>query len=249
MIIQIYEIQEPEDAEKCIKTGINHIGSVLLSEHDWKKSLIKDVVNVVSNSGSKSSIIPLFNNPDMISRTIDYYQPDIIHLCETITDSEGNIDSKALSIAVSNQYLIRNRFPEFSIMRSIPIPKADIIIHFKPDIVANEFEEISDFFLTDTWLGNEQGFIGITGEQSDLGLAREFIASSRVPVILAGGLSPENVYDSIIKTSPFGVDSCTLTNMVDNKGKALRFCKDFEKVKRFKNEAERAEADIKRNTP
>ena len=248
MVIQIYEIQEPKGAERCVKIGIDHIGSVLLSEYDWKKSPIKDVMNVVSNTDSKSSVIPLFSNPDIISRAIDYYLPNIIHLCETLTDTEGNIDSKALASAVSNQCLIRNRFPEFSIMRSIPIPKAGIIRNFNPDIIANEFEEISDFFLTDTWLGNKPDFIGITGELSDLDLACELIASSKLPVILAGGLSPENVYESIIKTRPFGVDSCTLTNMFDNKGKALRFYKDFEKVMRFKNEAERAEADIKRAT-
>ena len=246
MIIQIYEIQEPKSAEKCVEIGIDHIGSVLLSEYDWKKDLIKDVMNVVSNSDLKTSIIPLFNNPDTISRSIDYYHPNIIHLCETLTDPEGYIDLKALSKAVSSQYLIKNRFPEFSIMRSIPIPKPGITGHFEPNIIASEFEEISNFFLTDTWLVNEPGFIGITGEQSDIDLACKLIASSKVPVILAGGLSPENVYDAVIKTSPFGVDSCTLTNMVDNKGKPLRFCKNFEKVISFKNEAKRAEADIKK---
>ena len=246
MIIQIYEIQEPESAEKCIEIGIDHIGSVLLSEYDWKKLSVKDVMNVVSDSNSKSSIIPCFSNPDTISRAIDFYRPNIIHLCETLMDIEGCIDSKALSIAVSNQYLIKSRFPEFSIMRSIPIPKPGIIEHFKPELIANEFAEISDFFLTDTWLKNEPvtGFIGITGEQSDIDLVCEFVASSKVPVIFAGGLSPENIYNSIIKTNPFGVDSCSLTNKVDNKGKPLRFCKDFEKVMYFKNEVERAVADI-----
>jgi len=248
VIIQIYEIQEPQDAEKCVEIGIDHIGSVLLSENDWKKILIKDVVNVISSSDSKSSIIPLFNNPDIISRVIDYYHPNIIHLCENLIDSEGHIESKALSGAVSSQSLIRNRFPEFLIMRSLPIPKSGITKHFKPSIIANEFEEITDFFLTDTWLGTESGFIGITGEQQDLDLAHEFIVSSKIPVILAGGLSPDNVYDSIIKTSPFGVDSCTRTNMVDNKGKPLRFCKNFEKVIHFKNEVKRAEEDIKKTT-
>ena len=32
MIIQIYEIQTPSEAERCIELGVDHIGSVILSE-------------------------------------------------------------------------------------------------------------------------------------------------------------------------------------------------------------------------
>ena len=34
MITQIYEIQTPQEAEKCIELGVDQIGSVLLSQGD-----------------------------------------------------------------------------------------------------------------------------------------------------------------------------------------------------------------------
>jgi phosphoribosylanthranilate isomerase len=36
MIVQIYEIQDPWQAERCIELGVDHIGSVLLSQNQWR---------------------------------------------------------------------------------------------------------------------------------------------------------------------------------------------------------------------
>jgi len=60
-----------------------------------------------------------------------------------------------------------------------------------------------------------------------------------IPVILAGGLSPENVAAGIGKVRPAGVDTCTATNAVDDLGRPVRFRKDPEKVRRFVAEARR----------
>jgi phosphoribosylanthranilate isomerase len=70
------------------------------------------------------------------------------------------------------------------------------------------------------------------------------VDSSSIPVIAAGGLSPDNVYDAIMTVRPFGVDSCTKTNRVDRGGKNVRFVKDPGLVKRFVREVRRAEKDI-----
>ncbi len=59
-------------------------------------------------------------------------------------------------------------------------------------------------------------------------------------MILAGGLSCENVFDGIMSVKPAGVDSCTLTNACDDSGVPIRFKKDMEKVKKFVKEAKRA---------
>jgi phosphoribosylanthranilate isomerase len=114
--------------------------------------------------------------------------------------------------------------------------------------IAEKLESVSDLFLTDTWLGNEpvEGFIGITGKRCDLEIAKKLIIQSRIPVILAGGLSPGNVYEAIIETHPAGADSCTLTNAVDKDSNPIRFKKDFQKIKRFVDEVRRADKDVTR---
>ena len=84
MIIQIYEIQTPSEAEIMIRLGVDHIGSVIISETEWKIPEIRDTLNAVRSTSSKGSLIPLFNTLESVLHTIDYYQPDIIHFCEEI---------------------------------------------------------------------------------------------------------------------------------------------------------------------
>jgi phosphoribosylanthranilate isomerase len=108
--------------------------------------------------------------------------------------------------------------------------------------IARELEPLSDLFQTDTWVGKGpvEGFIGITGKTCDRRIARELVIRSRIPVILAGGLSPENVFEALMDVHPAGADSCTLTNTLDKEGKPIRFKKDFVKVKEFVRETRRA---------
>ncbi|MBW1988054.1 MAG: hypothetical protein JRI97_00770, partial [Deltaproteobacteria bacterium] len=56
--------------------------------------------------------------------------------------------------------------------------------------------------------------------------ARRLVAEFSVPVILAGGIGPENAYAAVAAVRPMGVDSCTGTNTRDRRGKNVRFSKD-----------------------
>jgi phosphoribosylanthranilate isomerase len=84
------------------------------------------------------------------------------------------------------------------------------------------------------------GFVGITGLTCNWTIARKLVDSANIPVILAGGLSPDNVFNGIINVKPAGVDSCTQTNACDMQGNPVRFKKDMAKVKRFVEESRRA---------
>ena len=57
-------------------------------------------------------------------------------------------------------------------------------------------------------------------------------------------ITPDNVYKGIIHVRPAGVDSCTATNAKDKNGSAIRFKKDFGKIKRFVEQARSAEQKI-----
>lgn len=240
MIVQIYEIQTPHEAEGCIEAEVDQIGSVILDKREWKQPVVRDAISVSDGTHAKNSIIPLFDNMDAIFRALDYYQPDFIHFCDTLTDEDGDEVDSEKYITIHRE--TKKRFPEIKIMRSIPIPVKGSGMDFPTLGIARKFEDVTDMFLTDTWLGKEpvKGFIGITGKQCDRKLARDLVKASRIPVILAGGLSPENVYDALVEVAPAGADSCTLTNKRDEEGKPIRFKKDFSKVRRFVEETRRA---------
>ena len=244
MIIQIYEIQTPREAETCIELGVDHIGSVVLSLNEWRVPLLRETVGLTEGTEVKSSLIPLFHDPDMIYRTLDYYRPDYIHFCDSLTDQEGR--AADLEKFIKFQSGLKEKFPEVGIIRSIPLPKKGVAPDFPFLDIAKTLQALSDIFLTDTWLGKEpvEGYIGITGETADWEMAQSLVRQSRIPVILAGGLSPDNVYDSIMEVLPAGTDSCTQTNMVVDEGDPIRFQKDFQKVEKFVKEARRAEREL-----
>jgi phosphoribosylanthranilate isomerase len=122
-------------------------------------------------------------------------------------------------------------------MRSIPIPRFQQADGSQATDIAGVFEPISDYFLTDTLkIDGPQpvgGFVGITGETCDWNSAGNLVTTSRIPVILAGGITPDNVAEGIRRVLPAGVDSCTGTNACDPQGKPIRFQKDPNKVKRL----------------
>ena len=237
--------RRPEEAERCISLGVDHVGSVVLAQSAWRNPCVKEVVRLCRGTHAKSSVIPLFRDLTTLYRTLDYYQPHFVHFCESLTDRRGRL--KPMEPIIQIQMSVKERFPEISIMRSIPIPTPDSHGSYPTMEIAEALEPFSDWFLTDTWVGEApvEGFIGITGQRLDWDVAATLAQRASRPVILAGGLSPENVTDGILKVLPAGADSCTRTNSLDAKGQPVRFMKDFHKVARFVEGVRRAEGLIR----
>ena len=253
IIVQIYEVQTPSEAQALIEMGVDHIGSVVLSETEWKIPLIKETIQLTKTTPSKSSLIPLFSRKDLLFRSLDYYQPDIVHFCEILPAPADNIET--LENLIHLQESSRNLFPDIKIMRSIPIPPPETKSQGAVFELVAMFEPVSDYFLTDTLLVKAEGssgqqpvngFVGITGQICDWETAAELVDKSRIPVILAGGISERNVFEGVLKVRPAGIDSCTRTNAVDSSGRTIRFKKDFNKIKRLVEEVRRAEALLKK---
>jgi phosphoribosylanthranilate isomerase len=257
-IIQIYEIQKPGEAAAVVALGVDHVGSVLLSADKWKVPTIRKTVQTVQRLGAKSGLIPLFGDPTKLFYALDYYQPDFVHFCEALAMSPGSAAKvvQEFDSLLSFQIDIKDRFPQLEIMRSLSIPRPgnaggkDIL----PNIinVAGLLAPFCDYFLLDTLLGSPSdplvqpvsGYVGITGEVCDWSLAAAIIEWSPIPVIMAGGISSENVFDAIIQLRPAGVDSCTKTNAVDKEGRPVRFKKNLREVKRLVEEVKRADASL-----
>jgi len=242
VIVQIYEIQTPREVEKCIEAGVDHLGSVILRRDEWRLPLLRETVKLTEGTQHKSSMIPLFRDLDTVFRVLDYYRPDYIHFCDALTDLSGEITG--LEKFVEFQEAVKRKFPEIGIIRSIPIPREGDAPDFPSLEIARAFEHTSDLFLTDTWKEDApvEGFVGITGETVDRETARKLVLQSAIPVILAGGLSPENVHDALMAVPAAGADSCTLTNRMDHEGSPIRFEKDFMKVGDFVKAVREVEA-------
>ena len=250
LIVQIYEIQTPQEAEAVVAAGVDHVGSVVVSEENWKTAALKETIDLVRASGARSSLIPLFQAETSVLRALQFYRPDIVHFCDALAPDP--LSGQGCERLIELQIRVKRHFPEMGIMRSIPIaPEGDA--HRVPTLeYGRVFEPCTDFFLTDTLLVGPSpaddprqpvsGFVGITGQTCDWGMAGRLVRQSGIPVILAGGISPENAAAAVARTRPAGVDSCTLTNACDAQGRPIRFRKDLEKVQAFVAAVRRAES-------
>lgn len=309
MLVQIYEIQEPRQAEQLLALGVDHLGSVIMDRENWRDPAIREVIRLTAGTPSCSSLIPLFSDEEAVLRVLDYYRPDIIHFCENLplwSEDAGRHQGIAEKL-VCLQAVVKEGFPSVKIMRSLPVPAAvagkmngrkkslsvaagadrespdetrpamrdddnpprhhvpeenircssqgEATAAIKAGLIGllDIFAPVSDFFMTDTLLAGPSGvggdaaqpvagFVGITGATCDWELAAWLVRTSPRPVILAGGLGPENVAAAIGRVHPAGVDSCTRTNAVDIQGRPIRFRKDYDKVRRFIAAARRAAA-------
>lgn len=86
-----------------------------------------------------------------------------------------------------------------------------------------------DAFITDTY-DPATGASGATGRTHDWSISRRLVELSCKPVILAGGLTAENVREAVITVRPAGVDAHT--GVEDETGRKSR-----QKVERFVHEA------------
>ena len=95
-----------------------------------------------------------------------------------------------------------------------------------------------DGFITDTF-DPATGASGATGKTHDWAISRRLVELSPRPVILAGGLTPENVARAIEAVRPAGVDAHT--GVEDEHGR-----KDLERVRAFVHNAGEAFAKLER---
>ena len=177
-------------------------------------------------------------------KVLKYYRPDIVHFCDSLTNQNGIRETCRKMVDL--QKAIKTNWPQISVMRTIPIAPPGLDDKVPTIELSKAFEKVSDFFLTDTLMVDHdkksesitieqpvEGFIGITGRTCDWGVARRLTEISSVPVILAGGISPDNVEEGLSQVKPAGVDSCTGTNAINDSGQPMRFKKDPEKVKQL----------------
>ncbi len=111
-------------------------------------------------------------------------------------------------------------------MRAIPVIDGASIE------IAASYRGVADFLLLDTYDPGTRQF-GALGRTHDWSLSRRIVENASIPVILAGGLGPENVGDAIAAVRPAGVDSKTKTDRAEGTAKDLEKVRDFVRAARL----------------
>jgi phosphoribosylanthranilate isomerase len=197
MIIQIYGSTTPEDARMLVELGVENIGVAIgVSEHSFDIVPLEQAQLIFQAIPQKHRVaLVITSDPDEIEHVARTVQPAILHLA----GMPQAMDAEAVRE-------IRRRLPGLPIMRAIPMTGPEAIGY------AAQFQDVAEYLLLDSFSPMMDGGIGATGKLHDWSISRRIVEESRIPVILAGGLSPENVAEAIRVVRPYGVDSLTHTS-------------------------------------
>ncbi len=218
MKIQIYTMQTPEEALAIAGLGVDHVGITpgaygLPGEVDF--AVARAIVQTVRGRAA-SVALSVDPNLEAIVAMAQAVQPDILHLCGLA----GAVPPAAVQT-------LRQRLPGLPIMQAISVGGAGGRAAALATALA--YQDVADYLIIDTQAPDIAG-IGASGKTHDWNTSRAIVQQARCPVILAGGLSPENVAEAIRVVQPWGVDSLTHTNRPLAGG---GFRKDLQRVAQF----------------
>lgn len=212
--VKICGIKRLEDAHLSIKYGADALGFLVGQVHKSSDFLQKEVAKSIISQ------LPPYCSPVLVTHSINW--KEILKLVRYL-----NVTTVQLPGAITPEDIeqIKKTLPWLKVIKSI---------HVKNENSINEgrkYLSYVDAVLPDTFnLKNDQ--IGGTGLTHDWNISRKMVTEYNKPLILAGGLNPNNIVEAIKFVKPYAIDA--------NSGiKATDGFKDPEKLRLF---IERAKA-------
>lgn len=216
-VVQIAGISSDAEAQMLVECGVDFLGFPLgLDVHDEEISR-QDAGAII-----RSLLPPHFG---VVITYLDNAR-DVIALCDTL--GAGLVQLHA-DVAPAELSRIKKARPLLRVIKSIVV-RGDAGQDFEAAI--DRIARAVDAFIIDTF-DPETGASGATGKTHDWRVSRRIVEHSPLPVILAGGLTPENVAEAIRVVRPAGVDAHT--GVEDAAGR-----KDRERVRMFVERAREA---------
>lgn len=215
MIVQIYSARSAAEALSMADLGVDHVGFVAGVYGIVGSELRFDEARAIAEAlrgKAKSSALTMSTDPHEILRMAEAVRPDIIHI---------STDTEAVDVPAMRQ-LRAALAPDIRLMKAIHVDGPESLA------LALAFAPVSDILLLDTKVAGLPG-VGATGRTHDWQISRQIIerVGQEARVILAGGLTPENVGAAIHATRPWGVDSLTGTNNPASRRKDLDLVRRF----------------------
>lgn len=206
MKVKICGIKTAEELKSVILSGADAVGFISGITHKSEDAIQPEEVR------NLSKLVPPFVTPVLVTHLISLGE-----LFQIIITAQVFTVQLQGDISPENIRLLKQALPYAKFIKAIHVVDRSAIEK------AKEYENIVDAILLDSKTSDRLGGTGLT---HDWNISAEIVKTVKVPVILAGGLNPDNVKEAINKVKPFGVD-------VNTGVKGLNGYKDPEKVKRF----------------
>ncbi len=217
--VKICGITNLEDARIVSRLGADAMGFILSTDSPRRIELNK----------AKAIIDALFKGKDKISTVGVFVNEKIIDILEC--SRRLKLDYAQLSGDEDSTFLknLKDASKGLKIIKAIRIENGDKAVRDtgagirKINEGLESAERFADFILLDSYKKDIYGGTGITFNWK---VAKD--CSSRIPVILSGGLEPGNVKKAMDIAEPFGVDASSRLELYPGK-------KDPEKLREFIN--------------
>ncbi len=189
MRIKICGIKRVEDAIMATYCGADSIGLVVGQKHNSDDFIDKHLAKKIVKE------CPPYISPVLVTELDD--AEEISNLAHEIGATSIQLHSDC---SVDSIISIRKSLPHVKLIKNFHVKGLEIIHAMKP------FESVVDAFILDTLdLANDK--VGSTGLVHDWNISRDIVKEVSRPVILAGGLTPENIREAIQFVRPYGVDA------------------------------------------
>jgi len=211
MIIQIYSMTTIADAVATAEAGVGLIGVVVAEPGMVPEGIGAGAAREIlaaTRPRSRGIALSLSDDRDEMCAMVDAVRPDIVHVA-------------AREIEPEDCARIRSRIAPVRLLRAIAVRAGETIIE------ADAHQEVADYLMLDSG-AKRLPFASAGSETHDWSVSRTIVERSRIPVILAGGLTADNVAEAIAAVRPWGVDSFTHTDLPGRRGN-----KDLARVRAF----------------
>ena len=174
--VKICGITNAEDAQVCVDAGVDALGFIFYPPS------------------------PRCVTPEQVRAIIDDLPPFVTAVGVFVDEPVSSINEIVRFCGLGMAQLHGDEFPEDCVSVEAPVIKA-FRVGESLEIPFSEYRPYVRGFLLDTYV---KGLPGGTGASFNWDLAREAARSERI--VLAGGLTPENVVRAIETVRPHGVD-------------------------------------------
>jgi phosphoribosylanthranilate isomerase len=211
VLVQVYGTTTVADARAIDGLGLDHMGIVPDEGFPAWDAVDFDTARAIASALTNTRLVVASLSPEAerVVATVQAVQPAVIHLARA-----GDMDAITLE-------RIRASVGNVELMATVPVLDDSAVA------VAKRLAPFADYLLLDT-KDPDSGAVGATGLVHDWQVSTRIVNAVDVPVLLAGGLGPDNVARAIATVRPAGVDSETRTSRGDDRRR-----KDLDKVEAF----------------
>ena len=222
MKVKICGITNSHDAKKAISFGADALGFQVGMKHKTEDEvsphMAKEIISLLPPFVSSVIVTHLTYSKSIIS---------LLRIIESVSTIQFHDD-----IEVKEMEKVREQFPWVKLIKAIHVDGIGALTNL------HHYDKVADALIGDS-INLKEDRIGGTGITHDWSISRRMVNESPLPIVLAGGLTSENVQDAIFTVRPYAID-------VNSGVKIDRFSrkKDPTKMRNLINGAKKAFAKV-----